>query len=642
MLQRLREKAQGWFAWLILGAIAVTFVLFGTSSYFSSAGPNQSVAKVNGSSITERDLDIAYQRALQGPGSETLRYIDPSLVKAELLQTLIEEKILLQNAKKMGMTVSNEKLTEMLKEIPFLHDSKGNFSQEAYLRFLASSNYTDSSFREVLRDNMLQQQLRESVAGTALSLPVDISDYVKYSLQKRDFRYTTLDKDIFQKKITVVDDELQKYYESHAKEFMTPERISLEYVHLSLPELAKTVQYTDKDIQEFYRDNLSTFTTPATAHVAHILVSASKESDPSTQEAAKAKITNIKNELKAGKSFSELAKEYSDDKMTADKGGELQWFTAGEMLPEFEKAAFALNADQVSEPVQTDFGFHLIKLIDKKPEHVKPLFEVKEDVIAKYKQHQAEERLIQLSEDVSQIAFDSPDSLQPVSDKVGTKIEKTELFSQEEGPKSELLNRPEVMTAAFSSNVKDHKNNSDLIKLDNDNYLVVRLDELVPSKQKLFEDVKAEIKETLLAEKTNDLLKNEAANLAKTLINSKDMPDAKALGDYNWSTKDNVVRTERNVDANLLETAFSMARASDQDNRVIKTTKLANGDYAVVWLLDVKDGTVDMLSEADKKNYQTGLERQWGQLEFALYVTDLISKAKVKTSIPSTAASQSE
>lgn len=642
MLQRLREKAHGWFAWVILGAIAVTFVLFGTSSFFESTkGPNQAVAKVNGSPITERELEIAYNRALQGAGAETLRLLDPKLVKAELLQSLIDERILLQSASKMGMTVSTERLNDSLKEIPFLQDAKGQFSPEAYGQFLASSGYSDQAFRKLIRDNILQQELQGSIAGTSFSLPSDINDYVKFSRQKRQFRYTTLDKSQFKNKVSISDEELQKYYEAHLSDFMTPEQVSIEYLQLSLPELAKNIQYTDTELHEFYRDNLSAFTIPASAHVAHILISSPKEADAKTHEEAKAKLANIQKELAAGKSFGELAKEYSSDKMSGEKNGELEWFTAGEMVPEFEKAVFALEPNQISQPVQTDFGYHLIKLIDKKPEQVKPFFEVKDDVIAKYKKHQAEEKLIQLSDEVSQILFDSPETLHPAAEKIGKATEKTELFSQESGPANSLLNRPEVIAAAFSSNVKDDKNNSELIKLDDENYVAVRLADWVPAKQKPFDTVKSDIKDTLVVQKTNDLLKAEALRIEKLVANSKDLPEVKALSDFRWETKDEVTRNTRNLDGDLLEAVFAIPRPLDPNKRELKTTALSNGDYAVVWLLAVKDGDISELSEAEKKTYETGLQREWGKLEFSLYITDQINKAKVKKLLPASLADMS-
>lgn len=628
MLQRMRDKAQGWFAWLILGAIAFTFVLFGTSSYFGDNGPNEWVAKVNGKAITERELEIAYQRFLQQPGSEGVRQLDPEYIKTELLQSLIEQQVILQDASNIGMTVSTEQVSDMIRSVPFFKDESGQFSEEAYLRFLATSNYTDQSFRTLLHDSIITGQLQNSIVHTAFALPSELNDFAKFLLQTRGIRYFVIPKSTVESEVTVSEDEIKAYYEKNLNKFKTPEKVSLEYLQLSLADLMGKVTYTDQNLQEFYRDNLSAFTYPASAKVAHILINTTKEADPKTHEAAKAKMADIQKELKAGKSFSDLAKQYSEDRMSAEKGGDLQWFTAGEMVPQFEKAALALEPGQVSDVVQTDYGYHLIKLVEKKPEVVRKFVDAKSDVITKYKQYQAEEALSQKVDELAQLVFDTPDTLQPAAEKIEKPLQKTELFTQEQGPQHPVLNRNDVVLAAFSANVKDDKNNSDLIKVDDQNYIVFRLAELVPSQQKPLETVSAEIKQTLLVEKESTALKEKAKNIETALLDTKTLADDKVLEQHQWTTKENVGRTTRGVDAELLEAAFSMPKPL-ANKRVIKTTPLANGDYAVVWLFDVKDGNPAMLNSADKQNYESALSKHWGELEFALYTTELMDEAKV-------------
>lgn len=623
MLQHLREKAQGWFSWIILGAIGITFVLFGTANFFQSGGVEHTVAKVNGASISKRELEEAYRRVLHSSGNEALKRVDPAQIKKEVLEGLIEQRILLQNAKKLGLTISDDRVNSVIRSLPVAKNAQGQFSEEAYLQFLSSANFTDHSFRAFIRDNMVLQQMQRGIAGTALALSMDVKDYVQYAYQHRDFQYTRILQNTVSDKIAVPNETLKEYYDSHLNQFMTSDKIALQYVHLSFNDVLSKLNYTDQDLEAFYRDNLSAFTIPESAQVAHILVAVPKGADPAIELAAKEKIEKIRADL-SGTSFEALAREYSDDKASAEKGGELSWFAAGEMVPEFEKAAFALAPNEVSVPIKTEFGYHLIKLEDKKPGRVKSLSEVREDVIDKYKHYHAEEKFAALADEMAQLAFDTSDSLQPVSDKVGKPIEKTSLFSEGE-LKDPLLNRPEVMAAAFSTNVKEDKNNSDLIKLDDENFVVIRLADWVPVKQKSFEEVKSVINQVLVEQKTEELLKEEADRVIEIL-----KKDPTAEQNYSWNKKQNIDRMTREVDANLLEAVFSMPRWLELNKPELKAVKLSNGDYAIVWLIGVTDGNAELLSESEKKSIEAELQTHWGRLEYALYVADQIGKAQIK------------
>lgn len=484
MLQDLREKAQGWFAWIILGAIGVTFVLFGTANLFQSGGFERAVVKVNGASISERELEEAYRRVMHSSGNEALKRMDPAQIKKEVLEGLIEERILLQNAKKLRLTISDEQINSVIRSLPVAKNAQGQFSQEAYLQFLSSANFTDHSFRDFIRDNMVLQQLQRGIAGTALALPLDVKDYAHYLYQQRDFQYTVLPESAVKDKAVVSDEALKEYYEAHANQFMSPEQIALQYVPISLKEVKN------------------------------------KTSDP----------------------------------------------------------------------------------------------------------EQAEEKFEILVDEIAQLAFDTPDSLQPIADKVEKPIEKTPLFSEGELQNS-LLNRPEVMAVAFSANVKDDKNNSDIIKLDNENYVVIRLADYVPAKQKPFEAVKPEINQILVEQKIESLLKAQAEGMIESL-----KKDPKTEQNYTWNKEKGLDRMARGIDANLLETAFSMPRMLDPNKPELKATRLENEGYAIVWLTGVTDGKLELLSESQKKSIESELQTHWGRLEYALYVTDQINQAKVKRS----------
>lgn len=629
MLQNLRDKAQGWMAWVIVGLICLTFVLFGAESLFRSSGDRKQVvvAKVNGAKISGFDLDTAYQQFIRQPANESVGLLDPHFVKKELLQSLIDETVLLHAAQDVGMRISPALIQSTLSTIPFLNQG-GQFSFENYQQFLHNTQLTDRGFRALLRDSLLKQQLQQGIIQTSFSLPNELKELVKFFLQKRDFRYLTFAQGPFVQKVTITEDEIKKYYDEHQKDFMTNEEISLEYVHLSLDGLLKKYNPTEKELHSFYEQNLALFKEPEKVHVKHILVAVGQNADNQSLDKANERIKEIQQKLKEGQSFEKLASEYSEDKASAQNGGELGWFTRGEMVPKFENAAFALEkAGQISEPIRTQFGFHLIKLIEKQADKQKTFAQAKNDIIEKIKQQWAEEQLANMGDEMATLAYDHPDSLLPIAEKLSLPIEKTELFTQQAGPKEALLQQPAVLAAAFSASVKEDKNNSDILKLDDNSYLVVRAAKYISAKQKPLNDVTADIQDNLLKEKSQALAQQQAQVLYQQLTQSKKEELSAKLAQHSWQEERDAGRSTSNNE--LLEAVFSMPRPQN-DEAVFQVAQLENGDSVLIWLTKVTDGSEDTLTAEQKENYQTALTQNIGQLEYALYATHLFKAADVK------------
>jgi len=631
MMQVLRDKAQGWIAWVIVGLVGITFVLFGAGSVFDRDHRNQVVATVNGNKITGSELDNVYQRFMQQNGAG-LQNIDSNDVKKELLDSLIQQKTLLQATEHLGMTVSQQRVFSTLGSLPFLQVDN-QFSEDSYIQFLNKNHFTDTQFRTLLRDALLREQLQQSIIPTSFVLSNDLQDLAKYMLQQRDFRFVVINKEPFEKAAKVTDSDVKEYYNKHLKDFMTDEALSLEYVHLSLPELIKNVQATDQEVQQFYQENSSSFSEPPSVHVAHILIQLPKNADAKAVGEAQAKIATIQKRLKAGESFEDLAKEFSDDKESGAMGGDLSWLNPGEMFPEFEKVAFSLDkANPISEPLKSQYGFHIIKLLDRKNEKVKPFAEVKAQAALQYKRQHAEEQFVNMADELSTIAYDNPDSLQKVNDKLKLPIHKTEVFTKAQGPKDALMQNPQVFTAAWSTQVKDSKNNSDLIKLDDENYVVVRVNEYIPSKQKSLEESFTAINNILVAKMGAEKVKEKTDKVFGELQKADANKIAQVMSEHDlrWEERQNIQRsTKEPIDPAIIQMAFSLPRPNDKE-QMIKSVPLANGDFAIVWLTEVRDGEHSSLSATEKEAYQGQLSKHMGELEFAMYASYLYKEAKIE------------
>lgn len=630
MLQSLRDKAQGWIAWVIIGLVAITFVFFGAGTMFT--GRSQSVvAKVNGTKIYEHELDSAYQRFLHQAGSESLRSLDSTYVKKELLQTLIDDTLLSQNATKMGMIISPMNMQEALNSISFLKED-GHFSPRLYARFLENSNFTDNSFKKLLRDSLLKQQLQQGVVQSEFALSEEIETLVRFFLQKRDFRWLTIARGPFEKDVKVTPEAIKQYYDEHTNDFLTNEQVALEYVHLSPQNVMAKYQPKESDIKHYYDENLPLFGDVEKVQVAHILIAVPKDADDAQLAQAKERLAMVQSKIQAKEDFAQVAKANSDDKGSAQNGGTLDWFTHGEMVPAFEKGAFSLTKKGDTTTVRSDFGFHIIKLLDKQKQKARAYSEVKNEIVTKLKQQALEEQLINTADQLSTLAFEHPESLQAVQDKLGLKVQKTPLFDRQNPPNDPLLQNPAVLNAAFSQSVKEDKNNSDLIKIDDENFIVIRASEYLPTKQKPLAEVESDIKVRLMQQEAESLAKAQAQKVKDALIAN---PEAKSQ--YTWQEQSDITRSNKLMAQDLLDAVFSMPYPNDKNPR-LKVVQLNNGDYALIWLTKVDEPNYSSLTNEEKENYRTALARHMGELEYSLYTTELFKEAKIKEYLPKAAS----
>ena len=628
MLQNLRDKAQGWMAWIIITLIAITFVLFGASNFLDMGGSEQIAAKVNGQKITAREVDIQYENLLQQTGNEALRALPPKAVKKDILQNMIEQNVITQQALRSGMRISAEYLNNTIRTLPILQvDNK--FSPEAYQRLLQNNNFTDKSFRALLTDDLLRGQLQQGIAQTAFATNADIDEAVRLMQQQRSFRISLFPKALYKSEVKISNDDVNAFYKAHLDDYKTEEKVKLAYVLLSLPDIAKRFQPTDKEIETYYKNHIKEFTQPEKNHIAHILAAAPSNADKERDAEARAKIESVQQQLKQGRSFGDIAKAESDDTGSAANGGVLAWFSKGEMLSEIDTAIAQLKPGEISPAIRTRFGYHVIQLLERHPGKVEDLKAVKNQIRDLLKSQMAEEQFTQAIDDLSTLAYDAPDSLQPAADKLGLQIHTTILFTQKDGPQEKLLQNPAVLAAAFNPSVIEDKNNSDVVKLDDAHYLVLRAMEYVPPLQKPLADVMGEVERQLIDERSSELAKQAALQAQSTLLQAKTTMLPELMKKYIWEENKNVVRIDNAVNTEILTAAFSLP-ALQSNELSMKTVSYNQGDTALVWLLGVQNGDPAALTGDEKERYRSSFNRHLGELDYALYAKGVSAKAKVK------------
>jgi len=623
MLQLLREKAQGFLAWVVVLCIAATFIFFGLGDYFSTSGSSQIAAKVNGEKIRRETVDILSERlARQYEGR-----IDEKNLQRQVLNTLIQRTALLLAAKKQGFQVGDTQVAELMIQIPAFQEN-GQFSKEKYLKTLAQASYTDNAFRHELAQDVLMGQWEQGIIQTSFATKAELNSLVALLDQKRDFGFLVIPADQYTKGISVSLDEINAYYEKNRSLLVAPETVALEYVTLSLKALAQTIKPTPDEIAAYYQEHQTAYTLPERVHARHILILA-PENDPAADLAAKEKIEAIAKTLKQGGNFTTIAKTASEDPGSAAQGGDLGWFVRGQMVPEFEKAAFAMHKpNSISEPVRTSFGYHLIQVVEYKDSAVRALTEVKSLVEGQIQNEKAELLFAEQSEKMSKLALQQKNSLKPLSDALGIKLEETKAFGRAGG--DGVASNAAVIQAAFSGAVLTGENSS-LIPLAEGEVVMIRVKQHQPAKQESLEEAKDNIRQILMAEGSRAKAKTVGEKMVQSIRDGKKPADLAKQNTLTWISKTNMGRSAPEIDRQVLLMAFSLGPIEKASVAVnAQGFSLQNGDYGVIALNKIIPGEWATLEPDIQKTYQEGLQGAGGQWEYGLYVNQVLRDSNVK------------
>lgn len=635
MLQSIRDNAQGWLAWIIVTLIIIPFALWGIQEYLRPT-PKRVIAEVNGVEIPERNFQQQVQQRKQQL-REMLRNqnIDLSFMESQIrentLSQLIEEELLMQTAIDSGMRISDELLQQRIKQLPGFQEENGIFSQARYEQALKNQGISPSGFEMEMRRSMLTDQLREGILRSALLTDYDQQQRQQLEEQQRYVSYLIIPATRFHKGIVISDTDIENDYKKNLNRYMTPEKVSIEYVELSQENLIKPQQLDEDTLKQRYQERKTTFTTPAQWKARHILFEVGKSATAAKVNAAKSKAQQVLTKIRAGESFEELAKTFSDDSGSKNQGGDLGWFGPNAMVKPFEEAVKSMKVGEVSEPIQSEFGFHIIKLEDSKPEVTRSFAEVKEQLAQELQKEMAESAFYGQVEQFSNLAFEHPNSLDVLAETLKLPLKTTELFERTVSTQADsILSHQPVIDAAFSDTVLKERYNSDVIDIGEQHVVVLRLKDHQPAKPKPLAEVKAAITSTLTQEKA----KAEAQTLGKTLltqIKASRNPD-QLVSSYKlqWSPAQWIKRQETTLkQPDIVREAFKIGHPTDHQ-AIYQGIPLSNGDYALVALLDVKAGQTTPPA-ADKAATQQQTQQQAiGESEFRQLVSELKTNAKIK------------
>ncbi len=610
---------------LLLLIIFPSFAFFGLESYTRMSDRDTPVAKVAGQEISQREWDAAHARQLERFKQMFGDQFNPAMfdtpdAKIGTLENLVAQKAMSKNVVDSHLTVSDDLVRKTILEIQGLTDADGKFNKERYQQLLAAQGMTPERFEASLRHDLAVQQVNMAIQSTAFAPKAVALRISSLNQQKREIQEVSLTSQEFKAQVKVTDAMVQDFYDKNASQFQVPETAKAEFIVLAAPVVEAQVSVTDEDIRKFYEKNISRYKTDEQRRASHILVQAPKNAPAAEKAAAKAKAEKLLAQVrKAPNDFAKVAKANSDDPGSAERGGDLDFFGKGMMVKPFEDAAYKLKEGEISDIVESDFGFHIIRVTGIKAAATRPLADVKSNIEDEIRRTEAGKKFASMVETFSNMVYEQPDSLKPVADKLGLKIETASALTREPNPalpKTAAYNQPKFLAALFSKESVKDKHNTEAVEVGSGIYIAGRVVEHKPVTKIPLAEVRMIIEERVAAV--------EAEKLAKA-AGEKKLEELKAGGSAAFGSAKAVSRTNFNGVSGPAVAAVMKADVSNLPTYV--GMPVAGRGYSIYRINSVSEQATD--EEAVKTEKQQ-VEEFLAAQEMAGYLGVLKKRAKAE------------
>lgn len=630
MLQTIRDKAQGWFAWVLVIFITVPFALWGIQSYLGyRATPVK--ATVNGSEITEQEFEQSYRQfrtTLQIRMGKAYRpdLIDDAALRKDLLASLVRDELLRQAANRIGIRVSNQMVRGVIAEIPAFQVN-GSFDQAAYTRALGLQRLSPEEFEAQMRRAIISEQMNDGIIGTAMVTPSELVENARLRWQTRDFDYLLFPAAGYLDKVQLDQGAVESYYQEHSQEFQQPEQVKVAYLDLNAAEIAATLKVDEQMLRDYYEQHPEEYLSPEQRRASHILISVPEGADEATVTEAHSKSEAVLQRIRNGESFAAVAKEVSGDPGSSAQGGDVGFFERGIMDQAFEDAAFKLAVGEISEPVRTQFGFHIIRLDEIRPRAGKPFEEIREQVRKAYLQNEVARLFYDYADQMANLTFENRDSLEPAAKALGLKVQVSDWIDRSGG--EGIFSSAKIQNAAFSDEVLLQGDNSIPIEVEDERVVVLRVMEHREASIQPLETVQDEIKTVLRKQAAAAAAEQQGKELIIVLKGGGgSLAQLATHEDKEVHHRSGVARDDKEVPTEILLALFQLPHPAG-DTPIFGGAVLDNGDYAVIALRGVTDGNLDDLGESEKEELEKGLGQLMGKSDYEHFVSNLQNTAEI-------------
>jgi peptidyl-prolyl cis-trans isomerase D len=547
MLSSIKDKTKGWVAYLIVGLITIPFALFGVSEYLTGTS-NIIVASVGSDDISKeaylKEFDAAKRRMQQELGKNYTAETDHR-IKLTTIRSMVDRRVLTQLANDSHYATTQREL-QMSIQSNNAFKEEGKFSVGKYKALLKMNGLVDVEYERMQADALMQNQIRYNILDSAFVTPSALKRMQSLNDQQRKFSYIKLDTKNYIDEVKVEPESVREFFDENKQAFLEPQKVKVDFIELSTKEIAKSIKVNDKDLSNLYEEEQARFSTEEERKAQHILVK--------TEKLAKTIIA----QLKAGESFAELAAKHSQDTGSKDKGGDLGFFAMGVMVPEFEAKVFAMKEGEISSPVKTNFGYHVIKLNKIKAKEVKPFEALRSELTKLYTEREVQKSIYKLTEQLSNLSYEA--GLEEAANQMNLELKTSEFFTQDTKEYE-----AKFVAAAYSDDVLNKGESSTLIELSKDKFVVLKVNEKIPQKEKAFDEVKVEI-DKHLSELLAKTFINDIGNKITAFLNKDDEGAVKELMDkyqLTWKEVGWVKRSSKKENIGIINIVFSLPKPND-------------------------------------------------------------------------------
>ncbi len=618
MLLNIRDNSQGVVVKVLIGLIVAVMALFGVEQIVSGFIRNPSVAEVNGEEISEAQLQASTQELAISLGGN-LQGLDQELIEQIALNQLIEEIMLRQLAAESEMRVSSDRIDRNIVETEQFQIG-GAFDSDLAIRTMSSLGFTVPGYRQQLEERMILAQLATAYSSSNFVTDNELQQLAQLTEQTRDFRYLSVPLGTRTLGTPVPDADIQSYYNENPDQFTEQETVVVDYVVLDKDVIADELTVEQTAVQEQYEVERQAFEGSAEKRASHIMFELGTLSEVEALELANAALGRIE----AGEDFGALAGELSSDTASAEQGGDIGYSDGSAFPEQIEAALELLTVNEVSQPVVTDFGVHLVKLTEDNQNVYQPFEEVRDRIERELKSAEIELLYAERLEDLSNLAFESG-NLQAISDQLGLEIQQSEAFGRVGAPG--LFGNLDVSGAAFSDQVLLDGNNSDAIEPNDSQAVVLRINQFNEAAVRPLDEVQAEIAVILRTEMEREAVQNLGSELAAAAESGQGMEPLLTANELQWIEQEGTARDAFTVNREILNEAFSMPTPASGSE--LASLTLSNGTFVLIELNQVNEGTLDSIPETERGALTSSIMADLGNSDLEAYVTTLRENADI-------------
>lgn len=624
MLQDIRDNSQGVIAKVIIGLIVAVFALFGVESIIGGFTSSPPVAEINGEEITEVQLQASVQNLLNSLGA-AIDSLDQSLLEQVALGQIIEEVILRQSAQNASMSISSDRIDRSIIANPQFQIN-GVFDSDLAVRTMAGQGFNISLYRDSLEQQMLLSQVASAYTSSSFVIDTELSRMAELSAQTRDFRYVSIPLGTRTLGLAISDAEIQAYYDANQGEFTQDETVVARYVLLDKSVIAEEIEVDETELRAQYEEERAAFEGSAEKRASHILF----EVGPSLSEEAALQIANESlQRLEAGEEFATLALELSSDTGSAQAGGDIG-YTDGSVFPDaVETALQVLVLNEVSAPVVSEFGVHLVKLTEDSENIFQSFDEVTERIEREMKSSQVEQIYAERLGELSNLAFETG-NLEPISEQLNVVIYTSEPFSRTGG--NGIFSNPAVVSQAFAEEVMLDGNNSEVIELGDSRAVVVSVLEFNEASLLPLTEVEPEIAVLLRTDMEREAVQALGDEILSAVEAGTELDTLLADNELQWIAEEATKRAAPTVNREILIQAFAMAEPSEGTPERANIT-LANDTFVLIELDKVNPGSLDAMEAAERDGMTNAIVADLGNSDFQAFMGNLQQSADIESRV---------